>query len=145
SAFDSLFQANPHLLSHVLSDGFANRGLDRQLVRAITHRHERTPKWVTIDRPSDLHQAPSTEELDRTGHDYVRPAPFFGTLSEGGGELLVHRAPPVRVSLIRSRASSRMAILASSCLRLGRPGTGKPIGRRRWTQAPSCGQPPGRR
>ena len=48
---------------------FARLGLDRKLVRAVAHRHERAPERMSVDRASHLHRA----------HAYRRARPSTAT------------------------------------------------------------------
>jgi MFS family permease len=58
-----LVQMNDHRVPGTFVDRLAQPGPHRQLVRAVTERHERAPEGAAIDRPSDLDQAAGTEEL----------------------------------------------------------------------------------
>src|SRR5205823_347436 len=90
-AVDALVQSDRHRVTGFLSDRLAKVGLDRQLVGAIAHGHERAAERMTFHRASNLHEATGPEELDRVGHDKVGPTALVWALPQLGGELLLQR------------------------------------------------------
>src|SRR3712207_1176955 len=87
---DPLVEAHVHRVAGRLADDLADRGLDRELVRPVTERHERALERRAVDRAADLDQAPGPEELGRAVHDDVGPGACALALLQAGGELLQH-------------------------------------------------------
>ena len=61
SVVESSFQPNGDSVSRLLGDRLAHVGLDRQLMSAISQRHEGTAERMAIDRAANLHKAAGTK------------------------------------------------------------------------------------
>jgi hypothetical protein len=88
----SLIQPNSDDLAHILTDDSPDFRLHRQHVFAITHRHERTAEWTTVDTAPDLNQSASFKEFDGLRPDDVSPSALVRTLLQFRGECGFHEA-----------------------------------------------------
>jgi hypothetical protein len=59
-------------VSNVFADSLADVGFHWQFVSAVSKSHERTPKRVSIDLPTYLYQATSSEEVGGLPDDLNR-------------------------------------------------------------------------
>src|SRR5271156_1072398 len=85
---DSLFQQHGHGLTHLFPNRIPYLGLDGQLMRAVSHCHERALKGIAINFPGDFHQTTGSKKNDRLRPDNVGPTALFGTLLQFGGKRL---------------------------------------------------------
>jgi hypothetical protein len=59
----SLFQNHVDSVAYRFPNGLADFCLYRQLMRAVTHSHKRTSKWMTINLAPDSNETASTKKL----------------------------------------------------------------------------------
>ncbi|HTU29457.1 MAG TPA: hypothetical protein VMF07_08755 [Solirubrobacteraceae bacterium] len=79
-------------VARLTADRLPKRSPHRQPVRAISLRHERTLKWLVVDRAPDLHEAARTEKLSHIVHHNARPGPWILALLKLGIEFSQHAA-----------------------------------------------------
>src|SRR4051794_36921604 len=86
STVEPLLQAHDHVVTGLFGDGLAHIGLDRQLVGAVSERHERAAEGMAVDSAAHLHQPAGAEILGRSGHDDIGPSALGLALLQGGVE-----------------------------------------------------------
>lgn len=83
-----LVQLHGHTFTGLFSNRIPNGCLYGQHVSTVTHGHEGTFKWVTIDRSPNPYQAASTKKPNRPRPDHVRPTTFIGALPQNSVKAL---------------------------------------------------------
>jgi hypothetical protein len=86
----SLIQPNSDPLAHFLTDDSPDFRFYRQHMCPVTHRHERTSEWTTVDTALDINQSASSKEFDGLRPDHISPSALLRTLLQFGCERSSH-------------------------------------------------------